>query len=272
MGVHAIPEELGVPRRRRAHHRVRVEIIRYGRSSRLISIGGPELHDAPHHLGDILVTDLPADPLGDEEALTECGLLGADDIGQLGGDADLLARPQVPVVGLLAVGCDHADIPCVVEQPEDLGEWVVGRTLTAEACHRPDLDHRGRSNDARMAGGFGRGLVDIDRVLVTHRVEPVVDHRLVHRMPTGPRLALSLGLDLLGRLLDVFDGTHRGTLGTFRPAAAIISRITSFTPPPNVITRFRLVWLSSHSSSSAVSGSAGLPCVPTISSASRPAY
>ena len=202
--VHAVPEELGVPRRRRAHHRVSVEVIRNGCSSRLIGIGGPELHDAPHHLGDILVTDLPADPLGDEEALTECGLLGADDIGQLGGDADLLARPQVPVIGLLAVGRDHADIPCVVEQPEDLGEWVVGRTLTAEACHRPDLDHRGRGNDARMAGGFGRGLVDVDRVLVTHRVEPVVDHRLVHRMPTGPRLALSLGLDLLGRLLDVF--------------------------------------------------------------------
>ena len=63
-----------------------------------------------------------------------------------------------------------------------------------------------------------------------------------------------------------------GTLGTFRPDAAIISRITSFTPPPNVMTRFRLVWLSSHFSSSAVSGSAGLPYLPTISSASRPTY
>ena len=272
MCVHAVPKEFGVARRRRAHHRVRVEIVGYGRRCPLVSIGGPELHDAPHHLGDILVTDLPADPLGDEEALSECGLLGADHIGQLGDDADVLARPQIPVVGLLAVGRDHADIPGVVEQAEDLGERVVGRTLAAEAYHRPDLDHRGRRDDARMAGGLGRGLVDVDRVLVTHRVEPVVDHRLVHRMPTDPRLALSLGLDLLGRLLNVFDGTHRGTRGTFSPEAAIISRITSFTPPPNVITRFRLVWLSSHSSSSAVSGSAGLPYVPTISSASRPAY
>ena len=61
-------------------------------------------------------------------------------------------------------------------------------------------------------------------------------------------------------VVDLRASAHRGTLGTFRPAAAIISRITSFTPPPKVMTRLRLVWLSSHSSSSAVSGSAGLPC------------
>ena len=92
-----------------------------------------------------------------------------------------------------------------------------------------------------MTSGLRGRLVDVDRVLVAHRVEPVVDHRLVDRMATRPRLALALGLDPLGGSLNVLDGAHRGTLGTFRPDAAIISRITSFTPPPNVITRFRFV-------------------------------
>ena len=64
--------------------------------------------------------------------------------------------------------------------------------------------------------------------------------------------------------------THRGTLGTLSPDAAIISRITSLTPPPKVMTRLRLVILSSQSSSRAVSGSAGLPYRPTTSSASLP--
>ncbi len=102
-------------------------------------------------------------------------------------------------------------------------------------------------------------------------------------MATDTRLALTLGLDPLGSSVDVLalivvrssrkrSSITADTLGTFRPDAAIISRITSFTPPPNVITRFRLVWLSSHFSSSAVSGSAGLPYLPTISSASRPTY
>src|ERR1700722_19702737 len=123
-----------------------------------------------------------------------------------------------------------------------------------------------------MAGGLRRGLIDVDRVAVAHRVEPVVDDRLVDRMPTDPWLALALGLDLLGRRVDVVYRTHLGTLGTFRPDAAIISRITSLTPPPNVITRSRFVWLPSHFSSSPVSDSAGLPYLPTISPASRPTY
>src|SRR5262249_29571048 len=135
-----------------------------------------------------------------------------------------------------------------------------------------DLNHRRGCDDAGVARGLRGVLVDVDRVLVAHRVEPMVDHRLVDRMAADAWLALTLGLDLLGRRLDVLDRAHRGTLGTFRPDAAITSRITSFTPPPNVITKFRLVWLPSHFSSSAVSGSAGLPYLPTISSPRRPAY
>ena len=83
---------------------------------RLIGFRRPEFHDAPHHLGDVLVADLPGDLLSDEEALTERGLLRADHIGEFRDDADFLAGPQIPVIGLLAVGGDHADVSGVVEQ------------------------------------------------------------------------------------------------------------------------------------------------------------
>ena len=83
-----------------------------------------------------------------------------------------------------------------------------------------------------------------------------------------------LGDDCGGDLCDFFlDAVgHRGTLGTLRPEAATISRMTSLTPPPKVMTRLRLVCESSQSINSAVSDSAGLPYLPTISSASRPMY
>ena len=77
--------------------------------------------------------------------------------------------------------------------------------VAAQAEHRPHLNHGRRSDNSRMSGRAGRGLVDVDRVLVADRVEPVVDHRLIDRMAATPRLALALGLDPLGGLLDVFD-------------------------------------------------------------------
>ena len=101
-------------------------------------IGGPELHDAPHHFGDVLVADLPGDLLRDEEALAQRRPLRAHDVGQLGRDADLLAGAQVPVVGLLAVGRDDADIACVVEQFEDLGQRIV---VGARTPPRPIIVH-----------------------------------------------------------------------------------------------------------------------------------
>src|SRR5690606_30258113 len=64
---------------------------------------------------------------------------------------------------------------------------------------------------------------------------------------------------------------QRGTRGRFSPAVATSSRMISLTPPPKVTTRFCLVRRSSQRSSSAVSGSAGSPKRPTISSASLPA-
>src|SRR5690242_774848 len=59
-----------------------------------------------------------------------------------------------------------------------------------------------------MAGRLCGILVDVDRVPVTHRVEPVVHHRLVDRMACDTGLALALGLDPFGRRLDVLDRSH----------------------------------------------------------------
>ena len=239
---------------------------------RRVRLAGLEFQYAPLHLGDILVTDAPGDVLVDEPALTERGLLRADHVAHLGGDTDLLARPQIPVVGLLAVGGDHADIPCAVEQLHHRAHGIVGRTLTAQTEHRPHLNHRRWGDNSRMPGIARRGLVGVDRVAVPEGLHPVVDDRLVHRIPARARLGDDGGGDLCDFLLDAVRVGHRGTLGTLRPAAAIISRMTSFTPPPKVITRLRLVCESSQFSSSAVSASAGLPYLPTISSASRPMY
>ena len=183
--------------------------------------------------------------------------------------ADFLAGSQVPVVGLLAVRRDHADVAVVVEQLHDRAHGIVGRAFAAQAEHRPHLNHGRRRDNSGVADGAGRVLVAVDRVGVADGFDPAVDHRLVHRVATGARLGAAGRFDLRERLVDI---RHLGTLGTLRPDAAIISRITSFTPPPKVITRLRLVCESSQSSSSAVSDSAGLPYLPTISSASRPMY
>jgi hypothetical protein len=91
VGVDAVPEELGVPRGRGPHHRVGVEIVRDLGTG--ISVGGPELHDAPHHLGDVLVADLPADLLRDAETLAQRRPLRADDVGELGGGPWAMSHP-----------------------------------------------------------------------------------------------------------------------------------------------------------------------------------
>lgn len=132
VGVHPVPEELGVLRRRRPHHGVGVEVLRHLGGCLLI-LSGDEFHDAPHHFGNILVTDRPRDPLGDEEGLAQGGLLGAHHIGQFGGDTDLFTGPQIPVVGLLAVGGNHTDVPGVVEEAQDLAQRIVVGPDTAEA-------------------------------------------------------------------------------------------------------------------------------------------
>ncbi len=207
---------------------------------------------------------MPADLLIDEIALTQGGLLGADDADDLGAHRHLLAGLEVPVIGLVAVGGHDTDIPGIVEQLHRPAQRII---VGPGASQRPSWSRPGsspavpRCRDGPAARG--RGCVDVDRVLVTDRVDPVVNHGLIHRVPSHRRLARPGRDDLVDPRLKIrahlSPSLYRVTRGTRRPDAAIISRITSLTPPPKVITRLRLVILSSQTSSSAVSESAGLP-------------
>ena len=205
--VDPVPEELGIAGRSGAHHQIGVEILRYARGTSLV--GRLELHDAPEHVGDLFAVDRPGDLLVDEEALAQCGLFGTDDVGEFSADAHLFAGTQVAVVGLLAVGGHDADITGVVEHPDDLAQRVIVGPGATQAHHGPHLDHRRRSDDSGVAGSLGGGLIDIDRVLVPECVQPMLDHRLVHRVTSLAGLALSGCLDLLGGLLNLLNTQRR---------------------------------------------------------------
>ena len=268
MRLDAIPEELGVLGFRGPHHGVGVQVLGH-RAGRVLRFAGLEFEYPPVHFGDVFVADPPNDVLVDEPTLAETGLLGSDHVAHLRGDADFLARLQVPVIRLLAVRRDHADVAVVVHQLHDRAHGIVGRPFATQAEHRPHLNHGRWGDNSGVTDRAGRVLIPVDGVGVADGFDPAVDHRLVHRIAADTRLGDDGGFDLREGLVDI---RHLGTLGTLRPDAAIISRITSFTPPPKVITKLRLVCESSQSSSSAVSDSAGLPYLPTISSASRPMY
>ncbi len=99
------------------------------------------------------------------------------------------------------------------------------------------------------------GLVDVDRIEIAHRLDPMADHRLVHRIGSDHLLSRRLadeGLQpflvgrLSARLVDApCRGFRRVRLGTRRahraarfiprPAMATISRWISLTPPPKVL-------------------------------------
>lgn len=87
----------------------------------------------------------------------------------------------------------------------------------------------------RMSRGTRGVGVDVDRVRVADGLDPVVDHRGVHRIAPEGRRARP-GVD--DRLRGGADVAHRFALGSPSPAVAIMSRITSLTPPPKVITTF----------------------------------
>ena len=119
--VDAVPEELGVPRGRGPHHACRRRDRRAPARGRLGRLSAGLNFMMRQIISATSSSCRPArDLLGDEEALAQRGLLRADHVGQFGCDADLFARPQVAVVGLLAVGGDDADIAGLVEQFEDL--------------------------------------------------------------------------------------------------------------------------------------------------------
>jgi len=239
-----VPKELGVPRGSGPQHRRRIEV----RRRRIIGgrRGRRELEDAEHHLRNNLTCAVffgyfPDVTGGVEPPLPQRGFLRTHHVLEHRLDGDLLPRFQVAVIGLVAVGGDHGG---ETGRVEDVAHRAAGIVVVADLrmqpAHRPDLRHRGRRDDARVARG-NRGVgVDVDGIAVTDGLDPVVDHRLVHRVAPGSGLAGSRRSDLLGggKNLLAHRGTcaHLGTRGSFSPAVAMSSRITSLTPPPKVIT------------------------------------
>lgn len=250
----AVPEERRVARGGGSDESGGIEVGRRIRGPGLRS--GRELQYPKVHLRDDLVIDAPRVARGEEPALSQRGVLRADEVDELGADRHLLAGRDVPVVDGVAVGRDHR---CVTGRVEEFGhqtQRIVVRADTVQATHGPDLSHRGRGDDPVVTGGTSGVGVDVDRVRVAHRLDPVVDHRPVDRVAARPRRTGARGLDLIGRGADLrWLHAHLFTRGRPSPAVPIMSRITSLTPPPKVMTAFRLAVMSSQSARSAVVGS-----------------
>ena len=260
------PEERGVRRHLRPHDQGRGG----GRPGLRAELEDPEVHGRHR-----LIPRVPGGTRGHEPALTQRGPLGAGDVEQAGPHADLLTMPQVAVVDLVAVGGHDGGVAGLIERQRHRAERVVIAAAAAvQARHRPDLDHGGRGHEGPVPGG-GRGRrVGVHRAGVADGLDPVADHRQVHRVAAGAGAALARGGDPPGAAADRVrldvrrlgirragraGAAHRGTRGSPSPAVAMSSRWISLTPPPNVSTVLRFAWTSSHRVSSAVSGSAGSP-------------
>jgi len=170
---------------------------------------------------------------------------------------------QGAVVVLVAVGGDDRGEALVVEQDHHLlvrpaplrgalGPSLLGQQRRAQAAHDPGLQHRRGSDDPGEPRRACRVLVHVDRVEIVHRLDPVADHRLVHRIGSDHLVARRLadeGLQpvLVGRPSPLFlvggfrvlrlgpRRAHRAARFIPSPAMARISRWISLTPPPKVL-------------------------------------
>ena len=113
---------------------------------------------------------------------------GPGHVAQAGPHAQLLAVPQVAVVRLLAVGRDDRGVPGLVEHGDIRPQRIVGRPRragAARASSRPGSSRAVRPappcTDAAASSGVG-----VDRVRVADGLDPVADHRQVHRVAGRP--------------------------------------------------------------------------------------
>jgi hypothetical protein len=168
------PEERGVRRYLRPHHR--------GCSGRDRPFLRAELEDPEVHGRHRLIPRVPGGAGGHEPALTERGPLGAGDVNQAGPHPHLLTVPQVAVVDLVAVGSDDRGVPGLVERQGHRAERVVVSAAAPQPRHRPDLNHGRRSHQRPVDGGGRESRVGVHRAAVADRLDPVADHREVHRV------------------------------------------------------------------------------------------
>src|SRR5690606_6383938 len=221
--------------------------------------GGLEAEQPPPLRRDDLAAGVPVGPDGGDEATRAERrlLLRGDRLDDLL-HADVVARHQLAVELELRVGRDDGGVPALGQQ---LGQLVGAGPLTGRpdgggiAPHRPRLHHRRGRDDPVPAGGLRGVLVQVDGVVVLHRLDPVPDHGDVHRvlpeaarqqLPPGPRLQPRLVVVRNGAVGTAGNGAARNgvagdaharlPLGSPSPCTATMSRSTSLTPPPKVLT------------------------------------
>ncbi len=213
---------------------------------------GLELEDPePHRRDELALVGPVLDARRDEVADTEAGRLLVGDRLDDRRRRQVIAEMEIPVVLLLAVGRDHRREPGVVEQCHELVACVpAARGTGAHAAHDPGLEHHRRRHDLAVHRLLRSLWLRIDGVLVADGLDPVADHRLVHRVGAVLGLPGRFALELLE------PGGERGLVGVHRrchpsllppggghlarramprPALAMISRCTSLTPPPKVL-------------------------------------
>ena len=102
----------------------------------------------------------------------------------------------------------------------------------------------GGAMSSSYPAGARRLVGYVHRVAIAHGLDPVADHRHIHRVGRQARRAGRLP-DQRGQLgtvvregrqlFESLRGRHRAPRVIPSPAVATISRCTSFTPPPNVL-------------------------------------
>ena len=151
------------------------------------------------------------EPGGDEAPRAQPRALGIRDRLDDGAHQEPVADHQGAVVVLLAVGGDDRGEALVIEQGHHLlvrpaplrgalGPGLLGQQRGAQAAHDPGLQHGGRGDELVVSRGARRLVGHVHRVVIAHRLDPVPDHRDVHRVGRQVRRT--------GRLPD-----QRGQLG-----------------------------------------------------------
>ena len=182
------------------------------------------------------------DPGGDEVPGTQRRLLLLRYALDHGRGRHAVAHSEVPVVLLLAVRRDNGGEACLVEDAKQIRHRRTGartRVRRDHAAHDPGLEHRGRGDQLAVGRPGGSVGIHVDGIAVADRVAPVADHRRVHLVAGDDGLAGELALELAKPIEQRSlrgHGGHRFDLGSPSPVVAMISRCTSFTPPPNVST------------------------------------
>ena len=128
------------------------------------------------------------------------------------------------MVDLFAIRSHDGGEPRLVHQVQCQAQRIVGGVLVMQATHRPDLDHCRRRDEGGVACGVRGCLVNVDGIGIADRLDPVVDHRQVHRVSRGEWLRSASRLYLLDGTENVIWG-HSGSLSADVAARIVFTQL-----------------------------------------------